>query len=149
MPPVAQPTMVRLERSFHVEPNTGCWLWLGHLATGGYGSTPRMRDGRWVSARAHRVVYEEVRGPIPDGLELDHLCHQRCCVNPDHLEPVTHQENVRRATVYRRGATCKRGHLRTAHSVSCGGGKYFRCKACHRDIERQRYQRARAGKTGA
>lgn len=66
----------------------GCWLWTGSQDGKGYGKTGR--------GRIHRIVYEELVGPIPDGLQLDHLCRVRNCVNPAHLEPVTGRENVRR-----------------------------------------------------
>lgn len=75
---------------------TGCWRWLGHCLSSGYGR---------VGARgilAHRLAYEELVGPIPDGLEIDHLCRNRGCVNPAHLEPVTHVENLRRAHLARK-----------------------------------------------
>jgi len=70
----------------------GCWVWTAALNNGGYGLV--RLDGR--TRRAHRVVYELLVGPIPEGLELDHLCRNHACVNPDHLEPVTHGENIRR-----------------------------------------------------
>lgn len=70
----------------------GCWLWTGPLYSNGYGEFNF--DGR--NRRAHRFAYDRLVGPIPDGLELDHLCRVRRCVNPAHLEPVTHEENVRR-----------------------------------------------------
>ena len=70
---------------------TPCWVWLGSTANG----YPRVtRDGRTVGA--HRLVYEETHGPIPDGLQLDHLCRVKLCVNPDHVEPVTCAENIHR-----------------------------------------------------
>lgn len=73
--------------------STQCWRWiLNTNPVTGYGVAKRYRR----QLLAHRLVYEELRGPIPDGLELDHLCRNRWCVNPDHLEPVTHQENIRR-----------------------------------------------------
>lgn len=72
----------------------GCWLWTGFVARNGYG---RVRHGERI-VRAHRHVYELLVGPIPDGLRLDHLCRVRHCVNPAHLEPVTHRENVLRGS---------------------------------------------------
>jgi len=70
----------------------GCWEWTGSLDQNGYGMV------RWQgpTRRAHRVIYELVRGPIPDGMEIDHLCRNRCCVNPDHLEVVDHRTNTLR-----------------------------------------------------
>lgn len=74
-------------------------LWTGALDHGGYGRVSNKRGG---SSLAHRRVYERERGPVPPGLVLDHLCSNPPCVNPDHLEPVTQGENVRRSV------TCKR-----------------------------------------
>ncbi len=75
---------------------TGCWVWQHYLDPHGYG---RCKTGR--SSLAHRNVYEEHRGPIPEGLTLDHLCRNPPCVNPDHLEPVTNAENSRRGNMTR------------------------------------------------
>lgn len=73
-------------------PHSGCWAWMGSLNKSGYGS---ITIGGWTR-NAHRVSYELACGPVPDGLDLDHLCRVRCCINPDHLEPVTRRENLRR-----------------------------------------------------
>jgi HNH endonuclease len=77
---------------FIEDPDTGCWLWQRSLMTSGYARV--FREGR--TRAGHREYYERHIGPIPDGLELDHLCRNRRCVNPGHLEPVTRTENIRR-----------------------------------------------------
>lgn len=75
--------------------STECWLWTGALSRKGYGhiSAPGRRGG---TLQVHVVVYEFLYGPVPEGLELDHLCHVRNCVRPSHLEAVTHAVNLRR-----------------------------------------------------
>ncbi|MBV5269024.1 MAG: HNH endonuclease, partial [Afipia sp.] len=79
------------------EPNTGCWLCHSANNQRGYG---RLNIGGGKLVTAHRYSYELSVGPIPHGLELDHLCRQPCCVNPAHLEPVTPFENGRRAGLH-------------------------------------------------
>lgn len=88
-----------------------CWWWLGRLEKGGYG---RFTRGTHRSVYAHRLAYEMVIGPIPQGLTLDHLCRHPACVNPSHLEPVTMLENIRRggspSARNARKTRCLRGH---------------------------------------
>ena len=89
----------------------GCWDWLGMRS--GYGLIKRDYPARGLTM-AHRVIYESVYGPIPNGLVLDHLCTNRLCVRPDHLEPVTNAENILRGVGppahNARKTHCKRGH---------------------------------------
>lgn len=90
------------ERLAYFSDRTGkCWIWLGKRDRDGYGEIRISQGGRKFHARAHRASYETYVGPIPDGLEIDHLCGNTSCVNPRHLEPVTHAENMRRAYVRR------------------------------------------------
>uniref|UniRef100_A0A5Q5BL12 HNH endonuclease n=2 Tax=unclassified Mycobacterium TaxID=2642494 RepID=A0A5Q5BL12_MYCSS len=89
-------------RPFWVEDtNTGCWLWNRKRRKDGYG---RKSIDHSREIPAHRWVYEQHVGPIPDGLEIDHLCNNPPCVNPGHLEPVTHVENMLRQWRRRRAA---------------------------------------------
>src|ERR1700679_1899008 len=82
----------RLEFYSMMVAECGCMIWMGSLDTHGYGHMTI--DGK--TRLSHIVSYETFVGPVPEGMELDHLCRVRCCINPRHLEAVTHDENIRR-----------------------------------------------------
>lgn len=93
-----------------VEDESGCWEWNGAHSGTGYGQV--RLDGR--SQPVHRVVWEMLRGPIPEGLQIDHLCRNRGCCNPDHLEPVSQRVNLLRGisgpAINARKTHCPKGH---------------------------------------
>ena len=118
--------------------DSGCWLWTASQLPDGYGHF-------WNGTRmqpAHRWAYEQFVGPIPEGLEIDHLCKVRNCVNPDHLEPVTHDENCRRSSagdIERAKTQCPKGHPYDDENTlwlerTGRPGRWKRsCRACTRD----------------
>ena len=109
----------------------GCWLWLGYVDKKGYGV---IGVGNRKLSKAHRYSYERFVGPIPDGLQLDHLCRVRNCVNPNHLEPVTNRENVIRGNAARPEIKiCKNGHEFTESNTYIHPKRGNRqCKKCRR-----------------
>jgi hypothetical protein len=133
--------LLRVSRYVAVPPLlSDCWPWTGARTSHGYGATTL--DGRY--AVASRAAYELLIGPIPEGLVLDHLCRNRACVNPAHLEPVTHQVNINRGVGCPASRThCPQGHpydeANTMHS--CGAR---RCRTCCRDQARAARARRKA-----
>lgn len=122
----------RIRAKIAPDANTGCWVWTGCRTSTGYG---RVWDGH-RSTWAHRLVYTMIVGPIPDGLVLDHLCRNRPCVNPDHLDPVTDRTNTLRGDNpdvtrqrHRAKRHCLRGHPLFGNNVILRGGRRH-CRAC-------------------
>lgn len=116
--------------------HTGCWVWNLKPNDCGYGVL-HVGDKTW---KAHIFSYVAFIGPVPTGLELDHLCRVRACVNPWHVEPVTHLINMARAII-NRGIHCIHNHEFTLKNTYFYKGKR-RCKACNRRSNREFYGRA-------
>lgn len=133
----------RFESKYIPEPNTGCWLWIGSSARGGYGAFLKNSH----QCYAHRVSYELYRGPIPLGLSLDHLCREPSCVNPNHLEAVTHRENMLRGVnknvLLHRAGVCYNGHKIIGENALISSGIRVRvqCKTCFYALKKAYWQR--------
>lgn len=145
-PALAERFWPKVERLGDVD----CWLWTGVKQGSGYGQF-------WLNGRmqpAHRVSYELVVGPIPAGLVIDHLCRVHHCVNPLHLEPVTHQTNVDRGESYLISAAvrgtkthCPQGHPYEGDNLIITPlGR--RCRECQRRHSREHARRKRAEMKG-
>ena len=130
----------------HIEPKGDCWEWTGSRDRQGYGKANAIGQ-----TLAHRIVYEVLAGPIPEGLTLDHLCRNRACVNPDHLEPVTMTVNILRGfspqAINARKEKCPRGHPLDAANTYRSGKTGRACRTC--TLVRQRAARKRMGNWNA
>lgn len=157
-----RPVVLRLLDRIEKDEVSGCWLWTGSVKTNGYAQIEVGGSTR----QAHRVAYEEFVGPIPDGLDIDHQCHNqdescgggpscrhRRCINPDHLEPATRSANLSRgrlvgntdpvlAQVQRAKTHCPAGHPYDDENTRVYQGRRY-CKTCHRERTRARRERDR------
>ena len=116
------------------EQEGGCLVWEGARQGKGYGVVSYL-GRQWL---AHRLIFEAVKGAIPDGLHIDHLCRNRACCHPDHLEAVTPRENVMRGEVgerSRRTTHCPKGHEYTPENTKIKRGAR-NCRACEADWQR-------------
>lgn len=136
----------RFAAKYAVNEESGCWQWTAARSSNGYGKI-QVHAGTQSSDYAHRVSYELHVGPIPAGLVIDHLCRNKLCVNPAHLEPVTARENVLRGTGPSAKCAamthCIRGHLLDEENTYvCPRGKRG-CRKCRREANRRSMARQR------
>lgn len=134
-------------RSKSVEvPFSGCWIWMGCVSSDGYS---QINQKPWSG---HKSAYIAANGDVPEGLEIHHKCNVRCCVNPDHLEAVTHLENIRASSLmgsYNRNKThCKRSHEFTIENTYIENaptkrGYARKCRTCNQAKNRRRYLKSR------
>lgn len=125
---------------------SGCWIWIGTRHGGGYGLISI--DG--VNRRAHRIAYQTLRGPIPDNLVCDHLCRVTACVNPSHIEIVTHRENKVRGIGFA-AQNAKKTHCPNGHPydrvipprANTDRAEWRRCRICENEMARARYRLAK------
>lgn len=109
-----------------------CWLWTGNISPNGY--------GRFGKIYAHRYAYISEYDGIPEGLDLDHLCRVRHCVNPRHLEPVTRKENVRRGNGKGKETHCPQGHPYDSANTYFSKARFGRsCRTCNKERSRRSY----------
>jgi hypothetical protein len=131
----ARGVMERFWEKVAIDPD-GCWVWTAYTNRDGYGRfLARMAEGGHCVVAAHRFIYEAAYGPIPDGLTVDHLCGNRRCVRPTHLEAVPLKVNIQRSVAARWSARCPRGHLLDrANSYTILRVRF--CRACQQEWKR-------------
>jgi hypothetical protein len=138
--PLQERLLSKLELS-----NNGCLIWRGKCTRDGYGTIKN--DGRYL--RAHRVAYELLVGPIPAGLQLDHLCRVRNCCNPLHLEPVTSRVNTLRGNgltaIHALKTSCPQGHAYDENNTYLDRANRRHCRTCRANHRSARALRLKAG----
>lgn len=130
---------------YRFDSDTGCLTWL-QPNDSGYGRMQWRDNGGNVGCPAHRLMYEIFRGPVPEGLDMDHLCRNRACCNPWHVEPVTRKENVRRGIGHGSETHCPRGHPYDETNTWSGALGSRRCRECTLASNRRTYYRRKERK---
>ncbi|MGE0044741.1 MAG: HNH endonuclease [Hyphomonadaceae bacterium] len=130
-----------------VDPNSGCWLWDGATSRDGYAVYTTYPPGRTHDKTAwyvHRAFYTHMVAVVPSGIELDHKCRTKCCVNPAHLEPVTSLENKRRSPSFGIHKThCPKGHEYTPDNVKWIVNAKYRMRGCRTCINAKQREKSR------
>lgn len=129
----ATPVEVRLKRRLVADPETGCLNWTGPVVHNGYGQIGYQENKQKRLVRVHRLAYELAKGPIPEGMQIDHLCRNRRCCNPAHLEAVTPKVNTLRgnspSAQHARKTHCPKGHPYNEANTRLSRGKRY-CWLC-------------------
>lgn len=136
-------SLTHFQQKFSIA-RSGCWQWIASKDKWGYGKFHLGKD-----TLAHRVSYKHFVGPLPDDLEIDHLCRNRSCVNPQHMEPVTKRENTLRgiapSAINARKTHCQNGHKFTSQNTYMRPDGDRGCRQCNADAS-QRYRLRKSGK---
>lgn len=156
----------RFHTKYKIDPVTECWNWTAALTTNGYGKLTHgsKLDGTLRTVSACRWIMEELHGPMADGYEPDHLCENKLCVNPDHLEIVTWEENQRRRHLSytskrkryaynpRRDATveaCFKGHIWVPEMTIIKKDGTRKCRICTREVQKEWARKKRLGENSS
>jgi hypothetical protein len=128
-----------------VEKTEGCWIWKGGLFINGYGRFYPTGGHHPQNVRAHRYAYQLFNGPIPEGLQIDHLCRNRRCVKPSQMEAVTQKTNLLRGTGITaenaRKTTCHKGHPLTGDNLILRKHGWRWCKTCYDEAQQRRKEK--------
>lgn len=125
-----------------VDKTPGCWNWNAAKDRDGYGVWSVRMAGKPKQFRVHRISFLLANGNIDEALTIDHLCKNKACLNPAHLQQVSMAENIRRSTSFNGSKThCKNGHEFTASNTAFRRGSHRSCKTCHANNESRRYHK--------